>query len=52
MEEPSVPLLTSSMERLSRLIEKAEPVLEAALPAETSGSLLPKTPQPDLEGIN
>lgn len=34
MDEPPVPLVTSSMERLTRLIEQAEPVLEAALPAE------------------
>jgi predicted PurR-regulated permease PerM len=36
MDEPPVPLLTSSMERLTRLIEKAEPILQAPLPAETS----------------
>ncbi len=36
MDEPPVPLVTSSMERLTRLIEKAEPVLQAALPAEPS----------------
>jgi hypothetical protein len=34
MDEPPLPLVTSSMERLTRLIEKAEPVLQAALPAE------------------
>jgi hypothetical protein len=43
MDEPPLPLVTSSMERLTRLIEKAEPVLQvedplqrAALPAEPS----------------
>lgn len=34
MDEPPVPLVTSSMERLTHLLEKAEPVLEATLPAE------------------
>jgi predicted PurR-regulated permease PerM len=43
MGEPPLPLLTSSMERLSRLIEKAEPILRAALPAEPSGSEVPNT---------
>ena len=36
MDEPPLPLVTSSMERLTRLIEKAEPILQAALPAEPS----------------
>jgi hypothetical protein len=36
MDEPPPPLVTSSMERLTHLIEKAEPVLQAALPAERS----------------
>ncbi len=33
MDEPPPPLVTSSMERLTQLIEKADPILEAALPA-------------------
>lgn len=33
MEEPPPPLVISSMERLTLLIEKAEPILESALPA-------------------
>jgi predicted PurR-regulated permease PerM len=33
MDEPALPLVTSSMERLSDLIEKAEPLLQAGLPA-------------------
>ena len=33
MDEPALPLVTSSMERLSELIEKAEPILQAGLPA-------------------
>ncbi len=36
MDEPPVALVTSSMERLTQLIEKAEPILQAALPAEAS----------------
>jgi len=34
MDEPPLPLVTSSMERLTRLIEKAEPVLQAGLPVD------------------
>ena len=34
MEEPPPPLVSSSMERLTDLLEKAEPILQAALPAE------------------
>ena len=37
MDEAPLPLLTSSMESLTRLIEKAEPVLQAGLAAEPSG---------------
>jgi predicted PurR-regulated permease PerM len=33
MKEPPMALVTSSMEQLTRLIEKAEPVLQAGLPA-------------------
>lgn len=33
MDEPPLALVTSSMERLTQLIEKAEPVLQASLPA-------------------
>jgi len=44
MDEPPLPLVTSSMERLTRLIEKAEPVLQAALPAEPS-ELSPFAPE-------
>jgi predicted PurR-regulated permease PerM len=35
MEDTPLPLVTSSMARLSQLIEKAEPILEAAKPVET-----------------
>ena len=44
MDEPPPALVTSSMERLTNLIEKAEPILPAALPAEPSASFL--SPQP------
>jgi putative permease len=36
MDEPPMALVTSSMERLTHLIEKAEPILQAGLPAEPS----------------
>ncbi len=39
MKEPPPPLVTSSMERLSQLIAKAEPVLQAAQLGEPSGSV-------------
>jgi len=44
MDEPPPALVTSSMERLAQLIEKAEPVLQTALPAEPSE--LFQSPQP------
>jgi putative permease len=46
MDEPPLALVTSSMERLTQLIEKAEPILQAGLPAESSELLLPTAPQP------
>jgi putative permease len=49
MDEPPLALVTSSMERLTQLIEKAEPILQAALPAELSEPLLPMSPQPNQE---
>ena len=36
MPEPPPPLVVSSMERLTNLLEKAEPILQVALPAEAS----------------
>jgi len=36
MDEPPLPLVTSSMERLTQLIEKAEPILQAGLQADPS----------------
>jgi predicted PurR-regulated permease PerM len=44
MEGPPLPLVTSSMERLTDLIEKAEPILHAGLPAETSEPSLSPVP--------
>jgi len=44
MDEPPLPLVTSSMERLTRLIEKAEPFLQTGLPAQPAGPF--ESPQP------
>ena len=44
MDEPPLPLVTSSMERLTHLMEKAEPILQAGLPIEPSEPL--PSPQP------
>jgi putative permease len=41
MDEPPHPLVTSSMEHLTHLIEQAEPILQAALPAELTEPLAP-----------
>jgi putative permease len=49
MDEPRVPLVISSMERLAWLMAKAEPILQAALPAEPSERLLQIAPQPEQE---
>jgi len=52
MDGPPLPLITSSMERLTHLIEKAEPVLQAVLPVEPSAPLIHAMPQPEKEGDN
>jgi putative permease len=44
MGEPPVAMITSNMERLTHLIEKAEPILQAVLPAEPSEPF--HSPQP------
>ena len=44
MDGPPLALVTSSMERLTRLIEKAEPILQESLPVEPS-ELPPFTPE-------
>jgi putative permease len=49
MDEPPLPLVTSSMERLTRLIEKAEPILQATVVAEPSELLLHIAPQAEQE---
>jgi putative permease len=46
MDEPPPPLVTSSMERLTHLIAKAEPILQAALPVESS------EPSSSLQGVS
>jgi predicted PurR-regulated permease PerM len=48
MDEPPLPLVTSSMERLTSLMEKAEPILQAAPPIEPSELLLPTVSEPEL----
>ena len=50
MDEPRLPLVTSSMERLTQLMGKAEPILQAGLPAEHPESFL--SPKPIIvEGV-
>jgi len=44
MDEPRLPLVTSSMERLTDLLEKAEPILQAGLPAEPAAPFLSPKP--------
>jgi len=44
MDELPPPLVISSMERLTSLLEKAEPILQAALPPEPSDLLRPSQP--------
>jgi len=50
MDETPLPLVTSSMERLTHLIEKAEPILQAGLQAETSGPFSSPQPAPSEGG--
>jgi hypothetical protein len=47
MEGPPPPLIVSSMERLAGLLEKAEPVLQSALPQEPTGLFHPPQPLPN-----
>ncbi|HEX9090282.1 MAG TPA: AI-2E family transporter [Anaerolineales bacterium] len=44
MDEPRLPLVTSSMERLIHLLEKAEPILQAGVPAEPAAPVLSPKP--------
>ena len=50
MEEPHLPLVTSSMQRISNLILEAEPVLLAAVPAGAAEPLLHPEPVDDHPG--
>jgi hypothetical protein len=52
MDEPPLALITSSMERLSELIEKAEPILQAGLPVADpgDGSPVPFHPSQPVNG--
>jgi len=52
MNEPPPPLVTSSMERLTRLIEKAESVLHEDLPVETFALTSPIAAQLEQEEYN
>ena len=52
MDGPPLPLVTSSMERLNRLILEAEPFLEAASQPESSEPLLNIGPLPEHEEFN
>jgi predicted PurR-regulated permease PerM len=47
MDEPPTAVVTSSMQRLTRLIEKAEPILQAGLPAESAETLRSSGPPPE-----
>jgi predicted PurR-regulated permease PerM len=49
MDEPPPPLVISSMERLTLLVEQAEPILQADLPATPPGPFMRIEPQPEPE---
>jgi len=49
MGETPPPLVSSTMERLSQLVEKAEPLLRAAQPVNPEAMVVPDTHQPDIE---
>jgi hypothetical protein len=50
MDEPPVAMLTSNMERLTRLIEKAEPILPSA-PPDASRPVDPSKPSQPLQPV-
>jgi len=50
MEGPPPPLVMSSMERLAGLLEKAEPILQAALPAAPAEPFHPSQPVTGADG--
>jgi len=47
MDGPAPPLVVSSMERLTDLLERAEPVLQAALPPQPPSVFHPSQPVAD-----
>ena len=47
MDGPALPLVTSSMERLTQLIAKAEPILQSVVPAGPSEAFVPLAIKPD-----
>lgn len=47
LDKPPMALVVSSMERLTQLLNKAEPILEAVIPAESSNRSLIFAPLPD-----
>jgi predicted PurR-regulated permease PerM len=51
MDELPPPLVMSSMERLTDLLEKAEPILGTALPAEPSDLFHPSQPSTSEDGV-
>lgn len=52
MEEPHLPLVTSSMERLSLLMERAEPILQETIPGDPTEVLNRIMPLPGQENRN
>ena len=47
MEEPPIPLVTSSLERLNNLILKAEPLFQTVQPVQPSSPFFPAEPVPE-----
>ena len=52
MEGPPPPLVVSSMDRLTDLLDKSEPVLRAALPPEPPDLFHPSQPLPDADAAS
>ncbi|MBA4421009.1 MAG: hypothetical protein C0391_07655 [Anaerolinea sp.] len=52
MDEPPPPLVTSSLERLTQLIVKAEAILQVDLPADPTEPVLPNKHQPKKDTIS
>lgn len=49
MGETPPPLVSSTMERLNQLVDKAEPLLQAAKPVNPEAMVVPDSHQPDIE---